>query len=285
MAHVFNENNLLARTDQQITSRNAIAFPVDETTPWGTSGVRVYWENEAAAISQSKPTFRELTLKTSKLAALVPVTEELLEDAPSLGNYLDGAAGRGFNYAIGNAIIDGTGAGQPLGFLRSNALVTVAAENAQTADTVNVQNVAKMWVRMPAENRQSAIWLANPDVEAQFILMTLGGTAAAFPVYMPPNGMSQSPFSTLLGRPIVPHMACKAIGDVGDISFVDLKAYVTAVKAGGVKTDVSVHLWFDQALAAFRFIFRIDGRPWQSAAISPPNGSSTLSPFITLAAR
>lgn len=285
LQHVFNENDLLARTDQQITSRNSISFPVDETTPWGTQGVRVYWEGEAAAITQSRPQLRDLTLKTNKLTALVPVSEELLEDAPAMGNYLDRLAGRGMNYAVSNSIIDGTGVGQPLGLLRSPALVTVAAEGSQTADTVNIFNVTKMWARMPATSRASAIWLINPDVEQQLIVMTLGGTAAAMPVYMPPNGLSASPFATILGRPAIPHMACKAIGDVGDISFVDLSQYVTAVKTGGMKSDVSMHLWFDQALTAFRFMMRVDGRPWLSQAISPPNGSSTLSPFITLAAR
>lgn len=285
LAHVFDESDLLGRTDQQITSRNSISFPVDENTPWGTSGVRGYWVGEGNAITQSKHAFRERTLKTNKLAALCPVTDELLEDAPSLGNYMESAVGRVFNYIIGNAIIDGSGAGQPLGFLRSPALVTVAAEGGQTADTVNAANVTNMWARMPATNRMSAIWLVNPDVEAQLIRMTLGGSSVAFPVYMPPNGLSQSPFATLLGRPVVPHMACKAIGDVGDICYVDLKQYVTAVKTGGVKTDVSLHLFFDQDVAAFRFVLRIDGRPWPSQAITPPNGSSTLSPFLTLAAR
>jgi HK97 family phage major capsid protein len=285
LAHVFDETDLLGRTDQQITSRNSISFPVDENTPWGTSGVRGYWVGEGTAPTQSKHNFRERTLKTNKLAALCPVTDELLEDAPSLGNYMESAVGRVFSYIIGNSIIDGSGAGQPLGFLRSPALVTVAAEGGQTADTVNAANVTNMWARMPATNRMSAIWLVNPDVEAQLIRMTLGGSSVAFPVYMPPNGLSQSPFATLLGRPVVPHMACKAIGDVGDICYVDLKQYVTAVKTGGIKTDVSMHLFFDQAVSAYRFVLRIDGRPWPSQAITPPNGSSTLSPFLTLAAR
>jgi HK97 family phage major capsid protein len=285
LTQIFDVNSLLARTDQQITSKNSISFPTDETTPWGTSGVRGFWTSEASQIQQSKPSFKKLTLETSKLAALVPVTDELLEDAPALGNYLGGAVGRVFNYLIANAIIDGNGVGQPLGYLRSGALVTVAAEGAQTADTVNVFNIAKMWVRMPIDSRQRGIWIVNPDVEAQLILLTLGGTAAAYPIYLPPNGLSQSPFSTLLGRPVVPHMAAKAIGDVGDITFVDLMSYVTAVKTGGLKTDASMHLFFDQDVMAFRFILRLDGRPWMQAPFSPPNGSSTLSPFIALAAR
>lgn len=285
LAHVFSESDLLGRTDQQITTRNSISFPVDENTPWGTSGVRAYWTGEGNAISQSKHSFKEMTLKTSKLAALCPVTDELLDDAAGLGNYLEGAVGRVFNWMIGNSIIDGSGAGQPLGFLRSSALVTVAAEGSQTADTVNVQNISKMWTRMPAMSRQTAIWLINPDVEQQLIVMTLGGTSVAIPVYMPPNGLSQSPFGTILGRPAIPHMACKALGDVGDINFVDLKQYVTLVKTQGMKSDVSLHLWFDQDLAAFRFILRIDGRPWPSQVITPPNSSNTLSPFVSLAAR
>lgn len=284
-ATVFDTNNLLARTDQQITSRNAVSFPVSENTPWGGAGVMVYWEGEGAAIGQSRPTFRNMDLKTNKLAALVPITDELLEDAPSMGNFIQGAAGRGFNWAIANAIIDGTGAGQPLGFLRSQALVTVAAEGGQAADTVVPQNLAKMYARMPAESRARAIWLMNPDIESQLITMTLGGTAAAFPVYMPPNGMSASPFATILGRQAIPHLACKAIGDVGDISFVDLGQYVTLTKTGGIKSDVSMHLWFDQMLSAFRFSFRVDGRPWLSAAIDAPNSSQNISPFVTLGAR
>lgn len=285
LAHVFSEETLLGRTDQQFTSKNQISYPKDETTPWGTTGVRVYWENEAAAITQSKPALGTIDLKLSKLSCLVPITEELLDDAPGMGSFVESQAGRGMNWAVANTIVDGTGAGQPLGILRSPALVTVAAEGAQTADTVNIFNVSKMWVRMPAESRQTAVWLVNPDVEQQLIVMTLGGTAAAHPVYLPPNGMSGSPFATLLGRPVIPHMACKAIGDVGDIIFADLKSYLTAVKSGGVKSSVSVHLWFDQDLVAFKFQLRIDGRPWMSSAISPKNGSSTLSPFIALAAR
>ena len=104
-------------------------------------------------------------------------------------------------------------------------------------------------------------------------------------VYMPPNGLSQSPFGTILGRPAIPHMACKAIGDTGDLVFADLSQYVTAVKTGGMRSDVSMHLWFDQDIAAFKFTMRVDGRPWASQAITPPNGSSTLSPFVALAPR
>jgi hypothetical protein len=55
--------------------------------------------------------------------------------------------------------------------------------------------------------------------------------------------------------------------------------------ANGMRTDVSIHLWFDQDLVAYRFTLRLGGQPWWSAATSPRDGSSTQSPFVVLAAR
>jgi hypothetical protein len=46
-----------------------------------------------------------------------------------------------------------------------------------------------------------------------------------------------------------------------------------------------MHLWFDQDLTAFKFRMRVDGQPWLSTAISPLNGSNTMSAFVALATR
>jgi hypothetical protein len=66
---------------------------------------------------------------------------------------------------------------------------------------------------------------------------------------------------------------------------VDLLQYLTVTKAGGIKSDVSIHLWFDQNLTAFRFTVRIAGQPWWSGSIASRDGSFTQSPFVALAAR
>lgn len=46
-----------------------------------------------------------------------------------------------------------------------------------------------------------------------------------------------------------------------------------------------MHLYFDTAHVAFRFILRVGGMPWWSAPADTLNGSSSLSPYVTLAAR
>lgn len=288
LSKVFNEDSLLALTDRLQSSSNTITIPTDETTPWQSSGgIQSYWTAEAATKTQSKPALGETTLKLHTLATLVPVTEELLEDAPAMGAYLNRKAPEKMDFKVSDAIVRGTGAGMPLGFLNSPALVTVSKESAQTADTVNVTNLAKMWGRMPVSSRRTAVWLMHPDAEAQLPLMSLANQ----PVYLPPGGVSGNMYGSLWGRPVIPHQVAETVGDVGDVMLVDLKQYLTVTKTGngrdsnGMRQDVSIHLWFDQDMVAFRFTMRIAGSPWWSAAISQRDGSNTQSPFIVLEAR
>lgn len=281
MEAVMAEDDLLGRCDVQDSSSNSITFPTDMTAQWGSDGIQAYWEGETDAIRQSKVALQNITLRLHKLAALVPVSEELLEDAPAMGGYISRKAPEKIRFKVSNAIAWGNGTGMPLGFMNSPALVTQAAEGSQTADTINATNVSKMLSRMPTPSRRTAVWLIHPDAEHQLPLMTIGNQ----PVYVPPGGLRDSPLGTLLGRPVIAHEVCKAVGDLGDLMLVDLQQYLAAKKTGGIKASTSLHLWFDQDLMAFKFTFRLAGQPWWSAPISPLNGSSTRSPFVTLAAR
>jgi HK97 family phage major capsid protein len=288
MSRVYSEDSLITRTDRQFSSSNTLTFPTDMTAPWDSSGgIQAYWTGEAGQITASKPKLEEVTVKLEKLAVLVPVTEELLEDAPAMDGYLRKKAPEKIDFKLSYAIGWGNGAGMPLGFMNSPCLVTQAAEGAQTTDTINATNVVKMLGRMPTSSRRTAVWLIHPDAEAQLPLMTIGNQ----PVYLPPGGLRDNPFGILLGRPVIPHQICETVGDLGDIMLVDLNQYLTATKTGGgrdangLKVDTSMHLWFDQDILAFKFTLRVAGQPWWSAALSQRDGSNTQSPFVTLASR
>lgn len=284
---VMGVDSLLARTDQQTSASNSITFPADETTPWQSSGgILVSWESEGGLKAQSKPALTEKTVKLNKLVSLVPMTDELLEDASSMANYVNRKAPQKMTYAINNAIINGTGVGQPLGILNSAGTITVAAESGQAADTVRFENIVNMWGRLTPAARQNAVWLLNPDVEAQLMQMQFPGTGTAVPAYLPPGGLSASPYGTLLGRPVIPNEANPALGDVGDIILGDLSSYLTVVKGGGVRQDVSIHLYFDYDITAFRFVFRVGGQPWWNSPITAAQlGAATRGFFVTLATR
>jgi HK97 family phage major capsid protein len=280
---VAGEESLLSMTDQQTTSSNTITFPIDETEPWGTSGVRVYWESEGGQKTQSKPRLGESSVKANKLIALVPMTDELLDDAPAMTSWLNTKVPEHIDYAVNAAIIRGSGVGQPLGILNSAGLLTVAAESGQAADTLRFENIVNLYTRMPASSKRRAVWLMNEDNEAQLMKMQFPGTGTAVPVYLPPGGLSAAPYGTLMGRPVIPMEAMSALGDVGDIVFADMSKYMTLVK-GGLKQDISIHLWFDYDITAFRFVLRIGGKPWFNSVITRANGLSRAF-FVTLGAR
>jgi len=292
MKQVMGEDSLLSMCDELVTARNSIVVPQDITDPAGSSGIQAYWEGEASQLAQSKPVFKDKQARLSKLTALVPVTEEMLEDSPLIGSYLNMKAPEVITAKVNDAIVNGTGAGMPLGFMNSGALVTVAAEGSQVADTILAENIDKMWSRMNAASWRNGVWLINQDVMPQLdnmvrVVKNVAGTenVGGIPAYMPANGLSASPYGTLKGRPVVPIAGMQTLGDLGDIALVDLKKYMAATKTGGISSEVSMHLWFDYDMACFKFRFRMAGSPWFDSAVTPPNSANTLSPFVTLAAR
>lgn len=294
------EENLLNRCAQLVTDGNSMMIPKDETTPWQTSGgVQVYWGSEGAAVTNSKPTFEMGALRLAKLMALVPISEELLSDASGLESWLRVKAPSKMAAKLNTAIIAGTGSGQPLGIIPGYtavgaSVVQVSKETSQPADTIWMTNIEKMYARMYAPWRRNAVWLINQDLEPSLAGMAFQATGAssalpgtsAVPAYMPAGGLSASPYATLKGRPVIPVEACAAIGDLGDIIFADFNQYWALTKSGGMQTDTSIHLYFDQALTAFRFIFRVNGQPAWSGKITRQNGSSNeLSWAVALQAR
>jgi HK97 family phage major capsid protein len=197
------------------------------------------------------------------------------------------------NFKVNHAIVQGNGIGQPLGILNSGAVVTVSKVASQDADTIVAQNIIDMHARLYATSMSNAVWLINQDVLPQLNTMVLPGKDATGTVvadwgshmFIPAGGLSQAPFGTLMGRPIIPTQAVPTLGSLGDIILADLKMYMTVMKAGGVRSDVSIHLWFDYDITAFRFVLRIGGQPWWDAPVDPLSGSNTLSPFVVLEER
>ena len=285
MTKVLGEDSLLTRTDQMTTSSNTMTFPRDETTPWGTSGITATWEGEAQQHGQKKPVLKDTTIRLNKLVTLVPVTDELLDDAPAMSSYLNAKVPTVFDSAINLAIVQGNGVGKPLGILAGGDLVSVAKESGQAADTIVHENIVNMYSRLYAPSRRNAVWLINQDIEPQLNTMAFKNTAAAGPIYMPPGGLAAAPYATLMGRPVIPVEAANTLGDQGDIIFTDLSQYLTIMKTAGIQSTVSIHLWFDYDVTAFKFIWRLAGQPHYSGTIAKRSGSNTLAHNVTLDAR
>jgi HK97 family phage major capsid protein len=274
---------LLPYTDSTPVEGNSMAFPVDETTPWGSTGIKAYWTNEAAEMAKSKPAFDPAVLRLQKLTCLVPITDELSADASAIGSYITAQAPLAITWKTNEALWSGDGAGKPKGFYGSGAMVSVAKEAGQAAASVVRQNIIKMRARMTPASYRRAIWMINPDALPQLDELAYGQVGTNTAIYNPVGG--DFGYGTLLGRPVMVTQHNATVGAQGDIALVDWKSYRTITKAGGIETATSMHLWFDLGLQAFRMVFRVAGQPAVTKAITPNNGSNTLSPFVVLDVR
>jgi HK97 family phage major capsid protein len=275
------EDALIAETDNEPTSGNAVEFLKDETTPWGATGVQAKWRSEAGQMTPSKLSTEGEMMRLHDLYAFVTATDNLLSDAPRLATRLTRKAGLAIRWKTNLAIVEGTGAGQPLGYMKSAALVSVAKKAAQVADTIVAENIGGMYSRIIGASQ--AAWYINQDALPQLMVLTIGDQ----PVWTPPQtGLLNAPGGLLLGRPVRFSEHCETLGDKGDIQLVNLRqGYYTITSEGGVLFASSMHLYFDYGLQAFRWTFRMNGQPFLSAPVSPAKGASTRSHFVTLDAR
>lgn len=276
-----------------ISGNRLIMNAVDETSRvtgsrWG--GIQVYWVAEGGTATKSKPKFRQVDLKLNKLMGICYATEELLADQNALMGITTQGFGEEFAFMIDDAVINGTGAGQPLGVRNCNALVTASKESGQDADTVIAENITAMWNRMPAKNRLKAKWYIIQDVEPQLFKMGFKMGTAAIPVFMPPigqgvGGLVGSPNGTLFNRAIQTIEQCQELGLEGDILFLDLSQYLIIEKAGGLDATSSIHVRFLYDEQTFKFTYRLDGQPLWHNTITSYKGSVTRSPYVTLETR
>ncbi len=249
---------------------------------WG--GIQAYWGDEAAAKTKSKPEFAQIELTLNKLVALCYATDELLQDAVALESVLIQGFGEEFGFKLDDALINGSGAGRPLGILNSPSLVTASKEAGQVASTIVYENIVNMWARLYAPSRTNAVWFINQDCEPQLHTMSLAIGTGGVPVYLPAGGASASPYATLYGRPVIPVEQCQTLGTVGDIILADFSQYILVDK-GGMQSSSSIHVRFAYDEMTFRFVYRCDGAPWWKGTLTPYAGTNTQSPFIVLESR
>jgi HK97 family phage major capsid protein len=158
----------------------------------------------------------------------------------------------------------------------------VSAEGGQSADTIEYANLTKMLSRLWPGSFNNAIWLASVSTIPQLLALTIEvGTAGGshYPVLSESKGQWR-----LLTRPIVFTEHMSVLGDLFDIALCDFSQYVIGLRQG-MRFDTSIHVHFQTDELLARLIERHDGQPLWSEALTLEDGSTTVSPFVTLAER
>jgi HK97 family phage major capsid protein len=246
-------------------------------------GIRYYWASEGDEKTSSKGAFERMRLELYKIIGLVYATDELLADATAMGAWVMRNLPEELRFGIEDAMVNGTGAGQPTGIVGAPCTVSVAKETGQAANTIVAENVMKMWSRRWTR-ATDYVWLINQDCGPQLWQMALDVGTGGLPIYTPPGGLSVAPYATLYGRPVIEAEYCQTVGTVGDIILASWGEY-QMIEKGGMQSASSIHVRFIYDEQVFRFVTRVDGKPKWSTALTPKNGTNTISPFVTLASR
>ena len=289
MERVYDVGMLIQRADMTPIgpNSNGMTFYGEDETSRATGsrrgGIQFYWAAEAEEKTKSKYKFREMELKLRKAIGLVYATDELLADAVALEAKINKDLPEELAVGVEIAMIRGTGVGQPLGILNSGCVVSIAKETGQAATTIVAENIDKMWARRYIRGRNYA-WFVNQDTHPALASLNRAVGTGGDLVYSPPGGISQAPYGSLKGAPVIEIEQASTLGTVGDIILADFNEY-QMIDKGGVESASSIHVRFVYDETAFRFVYRVDGQPKWSEPLTPMQGTNTVSPFITLANR
>lgn len=288
---VYNTGEVAKRVTSLKMNSSKLTVPaVDEQSRqegqrWG--GLLSYWLAESQSYTGTKPKFNQNQLVANKLTCLMYATDELLEDQAMLQSYADRVVPDEFAFKKDLAILNGTGAGQPLGVWVAPSTIQQSIVSGETS--ISTADVLAMYSRLFAPYRKNAVWFIHQALEPKLIPLTIGSPSLAQILLYTPPGTNGAKYGRMLGLDVIPIEQASAPGVVGDITLFGPDGYLLAERSE-IKADTSIHVAFLTGEVAFRWQMRLDGQPWWKQPLQPfyPAGGTappTQSPFVTLGAR
>jgi HK97 family phage major capsid protein len=254
---------------------------IDETSRatgsrWG--GVRGYWLSEGDAMTASQPKFKRINWELNGMAVLQYATDYMLRDANLMDAVIRQSSLEELSFMVNDAFFRGTGAGQPKGILNGGSVISAVRDN---ANTISHADITRMISRLPARAHSKAVWLANPDIMPQ--IDNLSFTSGSTGILSPYVTYTSDGVTMLRGRPVIYNEFSPTLGAVGDLLLADPGDYLYW-EGAGIEGASSIHVQFLTNQTVFRFIYRVDGMPATTTALTRYQSTDTASPYIALAA-
>lgn len=260
LVQALDENNVF-RSIARVIQTNSGTRAIPVATDTGTAT----WVDEGGTITESDPTFSQKTLSAFKLATMVKVTNELLNDSAfDIAAYIAERFGIRFGNAEENAFLNGTGVSttqgtpsQPTGLLSS----VTAGTDTTTADhsTLTFDDIYKLYYALKSPYRAKASFMCHETVMLN--LMMLKDTNG----YIWKPGLEIGKPDTLLNHPIYTSAYMPAIAgtsaDAGKkvILFGDFSYYWIADRQGRTVQRLN-ELYAVNGQVGFIGTQRVDGK-------------------------
>ena len=236
----------------------------DRNIPYEATRGAASWTAEEASYPESDPAFGRLTLGAHKLAKIVKVSEELVNDSDfDLFAYLTENFAEAFGIAEENAFLNGTGSGQP------NGLLTLAGDVGTAETAITEDALEDLFWGVGAADRRNAVW-AFGDAGLRVISKIKNSNGDK--IWQP--GLTAGTPDTILGRPYInsDHMGDPANSPEEVVGyFGDLSKYIIADRTNMVIQRLDER-YADSGQVGFRAYRRVDA----GAAITSAHKSLTL---------
>lgn len=249
MEHMI-ETSAIRQTNVSVLTTSSgedLQFP--KTTAHSTASLI----GEGSAITESDPTFGQVTLGAFKYALLIQTSRELLEDtAVDLVGYLASQAGRAIGNASGAHFATGTGTSQPNGIVTASTAGVTGGTGQVGVPTTN--ELLDLYYSVIAPYRRNGEWeMSDATVAAIRKLKDSDGQ------YIWAPGLIAGEPDVLLGKPVVvnPDIADAALS-AKSVVFGDHSTYQIR-DVNSVDVARSDDFAFSSDLVTWRFVFRTDG--------------------------
>lgn len=258
-----------------------LKFPaLDQTAATGGmyGGVAVTWDDEEDAddIDETDAAFKEVSVQATGVSGFITVSNTLLRNASAAGPLLARLLGNATQNAEDHKCLTGSGSGAPLGITHASA-TGVAEVNRENAGEIVWEDIVAMVAKLHPDCMGNAVFVANQSALAQLWDLK---DAAGDRVYLlgdPSKGIAP----TLAGIPVIFTGKVPALGNRGDLSLVDFTYYL--VKDGaGLAISMSEHVKFLKNRTVIKVFRSVDGKPWVTAPMVLEDGTTEVSPYVTL---
>lgn len=224
----------------------------DRHIPVEASQGQAQWTAEEGAYGESDPSFGRVTLGAHKLATIVKVSEELLQDSIfDLETYMVGLFARRFGEAEEAAIVNGDGTSKPTGIAgAATAGVTAAGAAAITSD-----ELIDLYHKLKRPYRANAVWVMN-DSTVKLVRQLKDSQGQ----YLWSPGLQAGQPDMLLGRQLVTSAGMpEATTGLRSVLFGDM-SYVTIADRSGTSIQRLNELYAANGQVGFKGHRRMDSK-------------------------
>ena len=227
----------------------------DRKIPLVSARGEASWVEEEGTIPSSDDTFGQITIGAHKLATLIKVSEELLNDSAfNMESYISRAFAKRIGTKEEEAFITGDGTGKPIGLLAATGGAELGVTTAAASD-IKLDEMLDLFYSLRAPYRNKAIFMMHDlTVKAIRKLKDANGQ------YLWQPSIKEATPDTILGRPLLtsaymPEMAANA----KTVMFGDFSYYWIADRQGRIFRRLN-ELYAETGQVGFLATQRVDGR-------------------------